>query len=266
MEALVHITGYAGTEVEVRGQGTVSSFRLACTPRIRVKGGEYGDGNTTWIEVSCFRGLAEHVAASIRKGDPVVVIGRLRTSIWEKNGQSTTGWASRRTRSAMTSARGPRCSGAGHGSSRSSRHQPRRTRRPTRLGHAGPRRGGRPAPGCRGAPEQADAARPGRVRAGLGTRVEGPARLRDRRRSVGRAANAGDSVDRRLADPAGTSGGRPRTSKGRSPMPEFIYSMHNVRKALGDKVVLDNITLSFYPGAKIGVVGPTAPVSRPCSS
>jgi ATP-binding cassette ChvD family protein len=39
-------------------------------------------------------------------------------------------------------------------------------------------------------------------------------------------------------------------------MPEFIYTMHNVRKALGDKVVLDNITLSFYTGAKIGVVGP----------
>ena len=39
-------------------------------------------------------------------------------------------------------------------------------------------------------------------------------------------------------------------------MPEFIYAMHNVRKALGDKVVLDNITLSFFPGAKIGVVGP----------
>ncbi|SDU82558.1 ATP-binding cassette protein, ChvD family [Microlunatus sagamiharensis] len=39
-------------------------------------------------------------------------------------------------------------------------------------------------------------------------------------------------------------------------MPEFIYSMHNVRKTLGDKLVLDNITLSFFPGAKIGVVGP----------
>jgi ATP-binding cassette ChvD family protein len=39
-------------------------------------------------------------------------------------------------------------------------------------------------------------------------------------------------------------------------MPEFIYTMHSVRKALGDKVVLDNVTLSFYPGAKIGVVGP----------
>ncbi|HEY6681345.1 MAG TPA: energy-dependent translational throttle protein EttA [Propionibacteriaceae bacterium] len=39
-------------------------------------------------------------------------------------------------------------------------------------------------------------------------------------------------------------------------MPEFIYSMRNVRKKLGDKVVLDNVTLSFYPSAKIGVVGP----------
>ena len=39
-------------------------------------------------------------------------------------------------------------------------------------------------------------------------------------------------------------------------MAEFIYTMHNVRKAVGDKVILDNVTLSFYPGAKIGVVGP----------
>ena len=39
-------------------------------------------------------------------------------------------------------------------------------------------------------------------------------------------------------------------------MPEFIFTMHNVRKTLGDKVVLDNVTLSFYEGAKIGVVGP----------
>src|ERR1700761_1708718 len=39
-------------------------------------------------------------------------------------------------------------------------------------------------------------------------------------------------------------------------MPEFIYSLRGVRKAHGDKVVLDNVTLSFLPGAKIGVVGP----------
>ena len=39
-------------------------------------------------------------------------------------------------------------------------------------------------------------------------------------------------------------------------MPEFIYQMRAVRKAHGDKVVLDNVTLAFLPGAKIGVVGP----------
>ncbi|MDH4658754.1 energy-dependent translational throttle protein EttA [Corynebacterium pyruviciproducens] len=39
-------------------------------------------------------------------------------------------------------------------------------------------------------------------------------------------------------------------------MGEFIYTMKNVRKAHGDKVILDNVTMAFYPGAKIGVVGP----------
>ncbi len=39
-------------------------------------------------------------------------------------------------------------------------------------------------------------------------------------------------------------------------MPEFIYQMHAVRKAHGDKVILDDVTLAFLPGAKIGVVGP----------
>ncbi|MGH3319609.1 MAG: energy-dependent translational throttle protein EttA [Streptosporangiaceae bacterium] len=39
-------------------------------------------------------------------------------------------------------------------------------------------------------------------------------------------------------------------------MPDFIYTMRAVRKAHGDKVVLDNVTLAFLPGAKIGVVGP----------
>lgn len=39
-------------------------------------------------------------------------------------------------------------------------------------------------------------------------------------------------------------------------MAEFIYQMCQARKAHGDKVILDDVTLSFYPGAKIGVVGP----------
>ncbi|MGX5360281.1 energy-dependent translational throttle protein EttA [Kocuria sp. KH4] len=39
-------------------------------------------------------------------------------------------------------------------------------------------------------------------------------------------------------------------------MAEFIYTMSKARKTVGDKVILDDVTMSFYPGAKIGVVGP----------
>src|ERR671913_15187 len=52
---------------------------------------------------------------------------------------------------------------------------------------------------------------------------------------------------------------RPRTrhdGRLRSPVAQYIYTMVRARKAHGDKVILDNVTLSFLPGAKIGVVGP----------
>ncbi|KNX36710.1 energy-dependent translational throttle protein EttA [Luteipulveratus halotolerans] len=39
-------------------------------------------------------------------------------------------------------------------------------------------------------------------------------------------------------------------------MAEFIYTMTKARKAVGDKVILDDVSMSFFPGAKIGVVGP----------
>ena len=39
-------------------------------------------------------------------------------------------------------------------------------------------------------------------------------------------------------------------------MAEFIYQMIKARKAIGDKVILDDVTIAFYPGAKIGMVGP----------
>ncbi|WP_394263936.1 energy-dependent translational throttle protein EttA [Trueperella sp.] len=39
-------------------------------------------------------------------------------------------------------------------------------------------------------------------------------------------------------------------------MAEFIYQMINTRKTVGDKVILDDVTMAFYPGAKIGMVGP----------
>jgi single-strand DNA-binding protein len=87
MEAFVHMTGYVGGDVEVRGStSTIASFRLACTPRVR-RGGDWIDGQTTWLSVTCFRSLADHALASIKKGDPVIVVGKLRTSVYEKNGE-----------------------------------------------------------------------------------------------------------------------------------------------------------------------------------
>ena len=41
-----------------------------------------------------------------------------------------------------------------------------------------------------------------------------------------------------------------------SGMAEFVYTMTKARKAVGDKVILDDVTMSFFPGAKIGMVGP----------
>ena len=101
MEALVHITGYAGSEVEIRGNGTVSAFRLACTPRVRTKG-EWADGNTTWIEVSCFRLLAEHVAASVRKGDPWWLSASCGPTSGRRTAKPMSAWRSRLTWSLMT--------------------------------------------------------------------------------------------------------------------------------------------------------------------
>jgi hypothetical protein len=46
---------------------------------------------------------------------------------------------------------------------------------------------------------------------------------------------------------------------------EFIYTMRKARKAHGDKVILDDVTLAFYPAPRSVWSGPTAPASRPCS-
>ena len=52
-------------------------------------------------------------------------------------------------------------------------------------------------------------------------------------------------------------GNHQRLAKGNTTaMAEFIYSMRKVRKAHGDKVILDDVSLNFLPSAKIGVVGP----------
>src|SRR5882757_11225759 len=66
----------------------------------------------------------------------------------------------------------------------------------------------------------------------------------------GRTARWGVSASR------GEAAQWPFSIAGRFLLAEYIYTMRKTRKAHGDKVILDDVTLSFLPGAKIGVVGP----------
>lgn len=68
---------------------SITSFRLASTQRRydRVKG-EWLDGETNWYTVTAFRQLAENVLGSLRKGQRVVVTGRLRIRSWESGDRS----------------------------------------------------------------------------------------------------------------------------------------------------------------------------------
>jgi single-strand DNA-binding protein len=92
-EAFVTFQGWVGNDVVHREtpQGNVANFRVGSTPRIRKRSGEWVDGKTSWFSVSCWRGLADNVRDSVRKGEPVLVHGRLRTDVWERqDGQSST--------------------------------------------------------------------------------------------------------------------------------------------------------------------------------
>lgn len=84
MDALVTMTGNVGSDIEYRvvnGQWSYATFRLASTPRVR-RNGEWKDGETTWISVSCSRALADNVQLSLSKGEPVIAVGKLRTQRW----------------------------------------------------------------------------------------------------------------------------------------------------------------------------------------
>jgi single-strand DNA-binding protein len=88
-ETMISIAGNVATDVRfVRSdRGTsLASFRLASTSRRfdRSQGG-WVDGHTTYVTVVCWRALAENVAASLHKGEPVVATGRLRVEPWERD-------------------------------------------------------------------------------------------------------------------------------------------------------------------------------------
>ena len=80
-DCTITVRGWLGADVVQRDAGgvPVASFRLACTPRrFNRRTESWSDGETQWYTVSCWRGLAENCAKSLRRGDPVVVHGRLQ--------------------------------------------------------------------------------------------------------------------------------------------------------------------------------------------
>jgi len=79
-DTMVTLQGYVGGDVVLRQAGDVpvAVLRVACTPRrFRRSTQEWVDGTTQWYTVNAWRQLGEHCARSVRRGDPVVVHGRL---------------------------------------------------------------------------------------------------------------------------------------------------------------------------------------------
>jgi len=89
-ETVMHVVGHVGTDVDHRevGNGThLSQFRLATTPRHYDRAQRaYVDGVTNWLSVQCWRTLAVHVHESVKRGEPVLVVGKLKTQEWVKDG------------------------------------------------------------------------------------------------------------------------------------------------------------------------------------
>ncbi|MCJ7826678.1 MAG: single-stranded DNA-binding protein, partial [Demequinaceae bacterium] len=89
-DLIMTINGWVATEPSQHVGPTgarLTSFRMASTSRFydREKG-EWTDGRTEWFTVKVFRSAAITVANSIKKGQPVTVHGRFRTSEWEGEG------------------------------------------------------------------------------------------------------------------------------------------------------------------------------------
>jgi single-strand DNA-binding protein len=86
-DAQVHLAGYVATDPtfkKVTGDTSSVKLRVAYTARRRDKEtGEWGDGPTSFVNVRCWRTLAENVALSLRKGEPVLVMGRLQIRRYE---------------------------------------------------------------------------------------------------------------------------------------------------------------------------------------
>ena len=90
----VTLTGYVTAEPKIwktaRTQTPVASVRVGSTPRRLDRGtGEWQDGETSYYTVKCWRRLAENVHGSLRKGDMIIVRGKISTRSWVDDQQRT---------------------------------------------------------------------------------------------------------------------------------------------------------------------------------
>ena len=85
MRSTVTLSGNVVTDVALRSTtaGPVANFRMAVTESWWDKRTERWAERVTYLQVSAWRQLAEHVADSLAKGQPVVVVGRLRQREWD---------------------------------------------------------------------------------------------------------------------------------------------------------------------------------------
>jgi single-strand DNA-binding protein len=84
-EPHISLAGYLGATPKLRLSPTgipVTSLRIATTQSRKV-GEEWQDGETLWFGVTCWKGLAENVVHSLRKGDRVTVSGKLAQRTWK---------------------------------------------------------------------------------------------------------------------------------------------------------------------------------------
>jgi single-strand DNA-binding protein len=84
-ETFVTLSGWLGSDVTLRQAGgvPVAGFRVASTPRRFQRSTEtWEDGDTQWYSVNAWRALAENCDQSLRRGDPVVVHGKLTAHVW----------------------------------------------------------------------------------------------------------------------------------------------------------------------------------------
>jgi single-strand DNA-binding protein len=92
MQSTVTLVGNVVSDVRLRdtGSGVVASFRIAADNGYFDRRNERWVEKTTFLWVSAWRGLAENVAGSLAKGQPVVVVGRPKQREYERDGQPVT--------------------------------------------------------------------------------------------------------------------------------------------------------------------------------